>query len=514
MNRGEVVNPSNVDLVVGIQRNSEGQIYAIPDLDISLHGTVPSGDFNKFVNHPFPSLLKCSTPLSQPIDGGKDSFGPSRMVPFLHIPSSENALCASQGVCVINDGRKWCIDNGTVVVDECSTGGWSQKRIDDPIQYCASQVLQMFENGLSDYFIYDRKKRSVSSNHIGTRENTIVSHCSVSFASIADPSINSRASSKFSRGRRIRKNRSKNKRMPKSHKSSATVQRKEQRQSVSSLPTVTLGWSQTNAHAYKDNKVTIAGNVQPFLRDSSLPENVRTHVLNCVNCVLSTIPISCSFRPNDDDDQVLKKLRQDMLADFDRLLGGDGKRGNFLVEGITILIPLSIGFHKDTNNCGRKGMRAVLQMNVKVPMNARTIRGGRSSVLWKWLERNGYLETFPATMILYGRKSVSSICEKLSKMETFARKDDLRRCVKWAFLDRVDSGVNFEKAVWNNDKFRDYFIRSCGFDQRKGPRSFNGRMWSTTAYYQKIVSTSMSSDVLFHFHLRPCNILTSFAQII
>ena len=136
-------------------------------------------------------------------------------------------------------------------------------------------------------------------------------------------------------------------------------------------------------------------------------------------------------------------------------------------------------------------MQSVLQINVKIPMNEATIPGGKSSVLWKWLESNSYSDSFPLTMILYGRKSVASICEKLSMMETFAKKDHLRKCVKWAFQDRVHDKVNFETYVWNNDNFKNEFLNRCSLEEG-GPenrqRCFHGQMWTTTAFYQKIVS--------------------------
>ena len=77
-------------------------------------------------------------------------------------------------------------------------------------------------------------------------------------------------------------------------------------------------------------------------------------------------------------------------------------------------------------------------------------------------------------------------------METFAKKDDLRKCVKWAFQDRVHHKVNFETYVWNNDNLKNEFFNQClvkegGRENRQ--RSFHGQMWTTTAFYQKIVST-------------------------
>ena len=503
VNANQLVNPSNVDLYIGIDRNPNGQIYAVSDLDISAHGTIPCQDFPRFINLGFPDPIIENTGSDDDSDNGL-SVPVSRRVRHFHIPVSDNFLDSSEKVCVINNAKEWCSNRGATVIDEVQVlpnegqdiSTKEQKKIHDPLEYCTSKIIAMFEEGLSQHFSYDKKKRSGTLDNNPYDETGVVSHCSVSVASVAKSSVASGATSKSSKARRIRKKLSKKKKKKKKASiddlSSPSNTKCKHIQSESFLPTITLGWSQTDAHEYKKHKVTIAGNVKPFLRDSSLPRNIKTHLLNCVKCLIATVPHECSFNLSEDDDEALRNLRGEMMSEFEKLLGGDGKCQHFACEGVTILIPLCVGFHKDTNNCSRKGMRAVLQVNVRVPMNESMIAGGRTSILWKWLEHNGYYDSFPATIILYGRKSVSSICEKLSKMESFAQRDDLRRCVKWAFQDRVYDDVNFENYVWNNDNFKHEFINNCAVEESSRPRSFHGQMWTTTAFYQKIVSTCYS----------------------
>ena len=180
MNKRAIVNPSNVDIVVGIDRNRCGQIYAIPDLDISSHGTIPIQDFLNIISNPFPSILNSE----------RDFTPHSRKVRFLHIQSSQNAVCPSEGVCVINDGHEWCLEHGNIAIEEVRGGkrGGRIVSINNPIEYCQSQVVAMFQNGLCDHFIHEKKKRSGLSNHTAP-ENTIASHCSISFASIVDQTM-------------------------------------------------------------------------------------------------------------------------------------------------------------------------------------------------------------------------------------------------------------------------------------------------------------------------------------
>ena len=255
---------------------------------------------------------------------------------------------------------------------------------------------------------------------------------------------------------------------------------------------MTLGWSQSDAHEYKNNKVTICGNIGPSLRDASLPTSMKVDLLNIIKCALATIPKGCSFNIEEESDIDLKEVRKNMIAEFERALGGNGSCNSFAIEGITILIPLSVGFHKDTNNCNRKGMECAIQVNSTIPINSKTVGKDKDSVLLRWLQSNGYVDSFPCSMILYSRKCVSSICSKMSKMNQFARKDDLRKCLKWAIVDRVDSHVNYETHVWNNDRFCTRFLTKCYYDRDIQNRSFQGKMMRVTASYQKIVSHKSS----------------------
>ena len=68
-----------------------------------------------------------------------------------------------------------------------------------------------------------------------------------------------------------------------------------------------------------------------------------------------------------------------MVADFKEVMCSDRDRSFFCVKGITILIPLSIGLHKDTLNCFMEGMRAVIFINCQIPMNEQTIPDGWGS---------------------------------------------------------------------------------------------------------------------------------------
>ena len=195
------------------------------------------------------------------------------------------------------------------------------------------------------------------------------------------------------------------------------------------------------------------------------------------------------FDINDDssvsDD--FKKAQMDMISDFYKLLGGKGDCNFcfFRIEGITIIIPLGIGPHRDILNCFLQGMSSVLQINTHIPMNETIIPGGRYSVLWKWLELNGYSKWFPCSIILYSRKCVSTYCQKEADMATFAAKGALHRSIHWAIMKRIGTPVDYLSYVWNNDLFIDHFMK---VSKKKKSSLFNGRFMENTASYDKTVS--------------------------
>lgn len=60
-----LVCPRNVESLVAIERNHNGQIYSLPNLHVSGHGSIASADF--------PLLIRDPYPLREDIDSDSDS---------------------------------------------------------------------------------------------------------------------------------------------------------------------------------------------------------------------------------------------------------------------------------------------------------------------------------------------------------------------------------------------------------------------------------------------------------
>lgn len=462
--------PTLIITCIAIERNENGQIYVVQGLERSLHFSVPTSSIRNFV-----------VPLYPPLKESTDNK--NREIKGIYVPNTTNYI--SPEVAVINAKNR------------------SSSPTDCPVQKCNTIMTNMFVAGLANVFKYQEKKRSgtlSSKNNTDTDVDDETSSdvhdfvsgvCSVSIQDVhklvdTNKSHSSGSYQSCSSKSSRKKRRQRNKKRKSNNIQSPTISARKE----SALPTITLGWTQNDAHRYKDNKSTIFGNIKPFLRDGGLDGEMKRNLLDIIEVALTSIPDeTMCFELNDSSNSKdFIEARMNMINEFYHLLGGKGKCNfkAFRVEGITIIIPLGIGPHRDILNCFLKGMSSVLQINGRIPMNEETIPGGRNSVMWKWLELNGYSTWFPCSIILYSRKCVSLYCQKEADMAVFAAKSTLHRSVCWAIMNRVGSQVDYLSYVWNNDQFIDIFMKVA--TKRKSSH-FNGLFMVNTAAYDKTVSS-------------------------
>lgn len=445
--------PSNIVSVIGIQRNPVyKQIYVVPKLERSLHFAAPTSEFNAFVSSPYPSL-----------DPSNESS--HRAVAHTFIPFSANYMS--------QDGSMYV--NNHSATDTYKHEGCPHKFPDSAVETCNQEAIKMFTSGIASAFCFNEKKRSGTSNTGGHDE--VEGSCAVSFKSVTQSCNGTSAKFKL----RIRK---KNQR-----KQNGAV-------NLSALPTITLGWSMNDAHQYSSNRSSIVGSIRPFVRDGCLSKTIKQHLLGLVKTAIASLPKECQcFNIEKEQHPFVRKMRDDMIHQFESILGGTDHSEHFRVEGITIIIPLGLGPHRDTLNSNFEFMSSVLQINTSIPISNRTIPDGRSSPLWQWLELNGYSGCFPCSLILYSRKSVEMYCQKMSAMNDFGKRDGLRSLLRWAFIDRVNSDVDFLGSVWYNDDFADRFEQTAIMNKKL---SFRGRMMQRTASYDRIVSTQINLYAMFY----------------
>ena len=442
--------PKDVVGLVSFERTISGQLYLTQDLYSSGHCTIRTSDLPRFMTAKYRTV-------------------PSQLTPFLHVPSTTNYVSPDKKIVVINSDD-----------DNLPCFGSSSKLV-RPLEKATSMITNMFLQQLSECFDFDNKKRSNSVKDTLRKDGQ-------------------RKSTK--RGKRVRSSKPsspmKNVQSKKNKSTSLHISKQAIRSNYeattqravmidkSALPVITLGWSTMDCNQYGANMSTIAGTIKPFLRNGNIPRKATLILIELVEMVLQWLPGDWAFNLDKVGDEEVIRIRREMIADFKETLGGNRDTEFFRIEGITIVIPLSIGYHKDSLNCFMEGMRSVLSINCQVPLNNKTIPSGPSSKLWIWLNQNGYFESFPCSFILYSRKAVHSYCHKLVLSNQFADKDLVRKCIKWAMIDRVKSVVDYRSRVWNNAAFPNLFKRHA--KKRNGSR-FRGVFWATPAGYDKTVST-------------------------
>ena len=448
------------------QRNSYGQIYSTHVFDNSEHLTVAIDD---------------RTVLSSFRSPSKDLE-----IPFLYIPNKSNYVSSDHRVIVINKDSNVPAFEG-------------QRKLTSPIKKCTSMVTKMFEAGLSEFFFYDTKKRSSGSDgnsrqasrdeafsrpekrkravnskggkildyfkHSGKQPTEEVEADGENNGNVRSNKVSTKVSSKFERNTG-----------------------KESTIDLDSLPTITLGYSMMDTNEYADSMSTIAGTVKPFIKDGNIPREASVTLVEMIEMVLSWLPEESTFNigAGGSEQSIYFTRRLRMIKRLKKTLCGNGDCTNFRVEGITILIPLSIGIHIDDQNCDMSGMTNVISINTRVPKNKRTISEGKNSKLWKWLELNGYESYFPCSILLYSRKSVGNYCAKIQDASDMRRNCRLRWIIFWALSSKVDSNVDYRSKVWNSKVFKNRFTKHAS--KRNGSR-FGGKMYVTVACYDKMVSS-------------------------
>ena len=416
----------------------------IQDLHSSGHCTLRTIDLAKFHEVKFEKESPCE-------------------VRYIHVPCTMNYASEDGQTLVINS------DENPLPFQDCTQ---SDEPMKPPIETATELIVKMFESNLAESFSFENKKRSTSKIKVTTTTSS--------------SKHNKTTTRSQPRSKRRRKNWGRDER--KKHVVRSSFERTTQNEvliNADALPVVSLGWTTMDCNQYGNNACTMAGNIRPFLSDGNLPRKTRKILVDLIEFVLGFLPGEWSFNIKKCGTERVVELCSAMIAEFKEMMCGDSDIQNFRVEGITIVIPLSIGWHKDTLNCFIEGMTSVISMNAKIPLNEKTIPSGPGSRLWIWLNENGYTDFFPCSIILYSRKSVQSYCLKIAKTELFAERDLVRKCLKWAMLDRVKSVVDYRSRIWNNDAFPNLFRK---YSKRKKGSRFNGQMWSSPAAYDKTVS--------------------------
>lgn len=444
----------NVRGIFSYERNPAGQIYLNnDDLKESIHGTIPTNHYSLYRQH---------------------KYSDANDTTFLHVPRTHNFVSSDHRCCVLNADAKYTCRDNTYHPHE------NKNKL---IRDCELYITAMFKHGLANNFSFNEKKRASVINNTTTSHGHHINPADVTVSSSSSVSTSSTSTSasfhqKKMRNKRARKSKKANITQSKIRKSDQPVHHPDV------LPTISLGWTATDCHQYSKNKCTTAGNIKPFLRDGGLSSSSKKLLLNCIQEVLGSLPSEHCFNVEAEPNETAKRLRKEMIGQFQELLGGSSEYDDsFRVEGITITVPSTIGFHRDKMNSDSEGMKSVVSINVNVPINDETVP--RESTLRKWLTENGFVGTFPLSIILYSRKVVHHYIKRQTTSTSLASDNDINRLAHWMLTERVGSEIDYQSSVWGNDDFAEQFLEQAESDDAK---TFKGMCTRSTETLDKMVS--------------------------
>lgn len=426
---------SRIEGILSYERsNGQGQIYMQQRLHNAGHATIGTTQL-------IDSIHKCNI-VSSVTSTSTDHIPKS--IPYCHVPSNCNYLSDCKQYLVINN-------------DMCDLSKLGfPKNANRPIQKCTDIISHMFSRGIGECFKYDNKKRSSKISNYVTGQKT---------------------TSPRSSKKRIRL-----KSLYKEDSNSTVMVDKD------ALPVINIGWSQSDCHQYSRNQSTIAGTVKPFLIHGGLNQLILSDIAEVMEIVIGSLPPEHSFNADLIGDDFEIEARKRMWSEMKRSFGCDGSQiNNFRAEGVTILIPDSVGWHKDTLNCDIDGMQSVISVNVSIPINRETFPFGcQGNQFFEWLELNGYIDKFSVSILFYGRKVVGKYCKKLRLHHRLSMEGDLvRKCIAWGLLKRMGTVVDYRSRIWNNPVYPSWFKENASISKTS---MFKEKLHKTPASYDKIVS--------------------------
>ena len=174
------------------------------------------------------------------------------------------------------------------------------------------------------------------------------------------------------------------------------------------------------------------------------------------------------------------------------------------------VIPLVIGYHKDTLNCPKNGMNSVVSFNATIPINETNLPSKQTENIRAWLFENGYKEHFPCSVILYSRKCVGSHCYRMSIGHQLSETCCLRKTIIWALRNRIGDEVDYRSTVWNNPSF---IMRFDKYSKIYRQSKFHGKMLKLTSAYDRLVSFTSIILIVIHIYIHSNYIIRIFSIV-
>ena len=270
-------------------------------------------------------------------------------------------------------------------------------------------------------------------------------------------------------------------------------------------PTISVGYSTQDCNLYAESRMSLAGNLRPFIRDGGLSANAKSSLFDLVVEVLKSTYGKDSFKMDElekDHAHCRVSLQRDLAIELKGNTDVDLK--DFTVEGMAILIVQRLAYHSDAQNSSLEALKGSIGISTNLPLeilekkvstscsDSETIGSTKSSKyisdLHLNLKQRGYTDTFPCSLLLYSRKSLDAHVKKLLKIKELRQQDELTDLMFWALTDRMGDVVDYRTNFLESKDFHKIFessVEKLDFDwelKQKGEVLNKPYMKSTAAY--------------------------------
>ena len=260
-----------------------------------------------------------------------------------------------------------------------------------------------------------------------------------------------------------------------------TVRRKDK-----IIPTLTLGYSNLDCHEYKFNRISILGNIKPFIKDGGLSSACKSAYLQFTEQLMKTPICKGTFNMSSLNENE-KKYRLSLIQDFYVAMGGDpldNHKSWFVNDSNANLIVQQLAPHCDNQNSPLPGLDDVLvfithphvkalkkkkELTSKDGLGAGSSPKSRTSFsLQEYVKSKGYRTTFPYTRVHYMKGIMDSYVKRLDNLDQLKKKNMLSRIVVWCLTENMNTHFDYRGFIFDRPDFPDYFQHKAKDLSEKG----------------------------------------------
>ena len=257
------------------------------------------------------------------------------------------------------------------------------------------------------------------------------------------------------------------------------------------IPTLTLGYSNLDAHRYNDNQISILGHIKPFIREGGLSDECKSAYLAYTKQVMQTPVCEGAFVPSNLNDSQ-KVLRESMVDECYTIMGGnplDEHKTWFLNESNANLVADRFAPHCDTQNSTVPGLDDVLVFTTHPPVEAlsskkspslkvdidtrSSLKSRKSFSLHEYVISKGYRTTFPYTRVHCMKGIMDHYVKRMYELEELKKKNKLSCLIVWCLTETMNTHLDYRGFVFDRPNFPDFF-REKATDPTKNGSIFRG----------------------------------------